>query len=734
MPRRSLWWKDRVSLSFTPRPQSLLDTLRSYAGEIMHGKVSKIRHDNRGCFKNVPQELPSIRYHSLSAQHASLPPDLAITAITEDSGVIMGVRHRKYTLEAVQYHPESILSEGGDDLIRNFLSLRGGIWDENPEFRVQDASLPPFPVEALSKEISSKPETTAKIPSILEKIHSQRLQDVAKAQATPGTTLHDLKTLHKLNIAPPLISFVSRIKQTAPGRPALFAEIKRASPSKGPISLATNPASQALTYALAGAQVISVLTEPKWFIGNLQDMLHARQAVANLPNRPAILRKDFILSRYQILESRIWGADTILLIVSMLTEPLLRELYKYSLELGMEPLVEVNNAREMEVALALPAKVIGVNNRNLHDFNVDMNTTSRLSDMVKDKDVTLCALSGISTADDVKRYSADSIGAVLIGESLMRAKDVAAFIRELFSIPNVPSATPYWRTQRPLVKICGVRSESEAVAIAEAGADLLGLMLVPTSKRRISLETARDISASIRSLRASTEHEPNTPSPALSENAPWLTTHANQLTSSLARVSRPLVVGVFQNAGLDEILHAVAYAQLDLVQLHGSEPTEWARKIPVPVIRVFHVGSSGAGIRGITRGGEHQYVLLDSVRADGSGMSGGSGKVVDLDLAKEIVEAGEVPCGDGAAGPGGSGAADGADSDGSSASGPPPVPLPVILAGGLTPGNVADAIAHVKPWAVDVSGGVEAEGGKSKDLEKVRMFVDAVKRGGASLG
>ena len=702
----------------------------------MHGKVSKIRHDNRGCFKNVPQELPSIRYHSLSAQHTSLPSDLAITAIAEDSGVIMGVRHRKYTLEAVQYHPESILSEGGDDLIRNFLSLRGGIWDENPEFRVHDASLPPFPVEALSKDISSKPETAAKIPSILEKIYAQRLQDVAKARTTPGTTLYDLEALHKLNIAPPLISFSTRIKQTAPGRPALFAEIKRASPSKGPISLTTNPASQALTYALAGAQVISVLTEPKWFIGNLQDMLHARQAIANLPNRPAILRKDFILSRYQILESRIWGADTILLIVSMLTEPLLRELYKYSLELGMEPLVEVNNAREMEVALALPAKVIGVNNRNLHDFNVDMNTTSRLSDMVKDKDVTLCALSGISTADDVKRYSADSIGAVLIGESLMRAKDVAAFIRELFSIPNVPSATPYWRTQRPLAKICGVRSESEAVAIAEAGADLLGLMLVPTSKRRISLETARDISASIRSLRASTEHEPNTPSPALSENTPWLTTHANQLTSSLARVSRPLVVGVFQNAGLDEILHAVAYAQLDLVQLHGSEPTEWASKIPVPVIRVFHVGSSGAGIRGITRGGEHQYVLLDSVRADGSGMSGGSGKVVDLDLAKDIVEAGEVPSGDGAAGPGGgSGASvDGADSDGGGAGGTPPVPLPVILAGGLTPGNVADAIAHVKPWAVDVSGGVEAEDGKSKDLGKVRMFIDAVKGRSANLG
>ncbi|EEB99590.1 hypothetical protein MPER_00704, partial [Moniliophthora perniciosa FA553] len=138
------------------------------------------------------------------------------------------------------------------------------------------------------------------------------------------------------------------LKQSTQDRPALLAEIKRASPSKGPISVTTSPASQALTYALAGANVISVLTEPKWFLGSLQDMLHARMAVANLPNRPAILRKDFILSRYQVLESRIWGADTILLIVSMLPETLLRELYQYSLDLGMEPLVEVNNANEMD--------------------------------------------------------------------------------------------------------------------------------------------------------------------------------------------------------------------------------------------------------------------------------------------------------------------------------------------------------------------------------------------------
>ncbi|RDB24736.1 Multifunctional tryptophan biosynthesis protein [Hypsizygus marmoreus] len=722
-----------------------------YAGEIMHGKVSHIRHDNRGCFKGIPQGIKSTRYHSLSAAHTTLPPALSITSISEESGVIMGVRHRQYTLEAVQYHPESILSDGGDTLMRNFLSLRGGLWEENPQSGVLDNTLPPFPVEALSKEIASNASATAKIPSILEKIYAQRLTDVSKAQSTPGTTLADLEILLHLNVTPPLIPFVSRLKRTTSGQTSLLAEIKRASPSKGPISLSTSPAAQAITYALAGAHAISVLTEPKWFLGSLQDMLHARLSVANLTNRPAILRKDFILSRYQVLESRIWGADTILLIVSMLPEALLRDLYKYSLELGMEPLVEVNNAKEMEIALSLPAKVIGVNNRNLHDFEVDMATTSRLSDMVKGKDVILCALSGISSPDDIKRYAADGVGAVLIGESLMRAADPAAFIRQLLSLPAASSSEPQWRTTRPLVKICGIRSRDEALAVAEAGADMLGLMFVENSRRHIDLETAKEISAAIRTLRYSKSLSKGLSSPLSDlEGGPWFTSHASHLSGS---TSRPLLVGVFQNAPLSSILHAVSYAQLDIVQLHGSEPFDWAHQIPVPVIRVFHV-DNGSGADGISRGGAHQFVLLDSLRDDGSNVSGGSGKVVDWDFAKSIVEAGEFVV-DGRASykptPVAPPAAedDPAATEGSDAVGdvntpvsPSEVkaikpstrsaafarfPLPLILAGGLTPANVSDAIAQVRPWAVDVSGGVETADGQAKDFEKVQAFIQSVK-------
>jgi anthranilate synthase/indole-3-glycerol phosphate synthase/phosphoribosylanthranilate isomerase len=679
----------------------------------MHGKVSRIRHDNRGCFKDVPQSLKSIRYHSLSASYETLPAELAITSVTEESGVIMGVRHRTYTLEAVQYHPESILSEGGDNLIKNFLSLRGGLWEQNPGAHVLDPTLPPFIPQSSSDVPASVVVngSTKEVPSILDKIYKQRLSDVDQAQATPGSTTQDLLTLHSLNVCPPQIDFLARIKQDAsPDQPAMFAEIKRASPSKGPIDININPAAQALKYALAGAHTISVLTEPKWFLGSLHDMLHARQAVANLPNRPAILRKDFILSRYQVLESRIWGADSILLIATMLSESVLRDLYSYALELGMEPLVEVNSAQEMEVALSLPAKVIGVNNRNLHDFNVDMNTTSRLSNMTKDKNVVLCALSGISSRNDVERYRGHGVGAILVGESLMKARDAGEFIKELMGQPLVEAKKEESGT--PLVKICGIKTRAQALAIADAGADLLGLMFVKKSKRCISRQVAKEIAAAIRERRFNFDF--NTTS-ASSTNEPWFSVNAKRL-AKITQHTRPLLVGIFQNHTLEDILETVADVQLDLVQLHGNEPMEWANQIPVPVIRAFHVGFKDGkihGVENITHSGANNFILFDSIRDDG--LSGGSGKVVDWAFAKKIVDGGEFLLN-------GSKAYLGLDT-------PPATnsvggkPLPIILAGGLTPENVAEAVSQVKPWAVDVSGGVETKDGDMKDLEKVRLFI-----------
>ena len=699
----------------------------------MHGKVSRVRHDGRGCFKEIPQGIKSIRYHSLSANVETFPQDLAITATTEESGVIMGIRHRKYTLEAVQYHPESILSEFGDKLLANFLALRGGTWDENPIFRVQDPNLPPFEVEVVQGVAPTK-EQQKKVPSVLDKIYVQRLKDVDVAKSTPGTSPDDLSTSLKLNLAPPQIDFVKRMKVRSP---ALMAEIKRASPSKGPISMNANAAQQALNYALSGASVISVLTEPTWFKGSLLDMRLARQSVDSLTNRPAILRKDFVLDEYQISEARLHGADTILLIVAMLPLSRLQALYVFSQSLGMEPLVEVNNAKEMEIALNIGAKVIGVNNRNLHSFDVDMGTTTRLVDMVRERDVILCALSGITGPEDVRNYTAQGVQGVLVGEALMRAGDTRRFIRELLDIPEKPPSSG--SRDHPLVKVCGIRNEQEAVGARDAGADLLGLLFVPNSRRKVVYQEAKRISSRIRSERLTIPSQQRSGSrldrsplaaadidPA-TNNEPWFTAHSRRLSKAIsASGGGPLLVGVFQNQPLELILQVVAEVQLDVVQLHGNEPVEWSKHIPVPVIKVFHVkpASSSASsdadevdpelLRGLRRPGLNEFVLLDSVHAGSGGLSGGSGKIADLGLAKAVVELGEID----------SGHSNGASQTSSRTFG---WRMPIVLAGGLTPDNVREAVAQVKPWAVDVSGGVENADGTGKDLEKVKAFVRAVR-------
>jgi anthranilate synthase/indole-3-glycerol phosphate synthase/phosphoribosylanthranilate isomerase len=631
-----------------------------------------------------------------------------VTAATEESGVIMGVRHRKYTVEAVQYHPESVLSEAGDELLRNFLALRGGTWDINPQSLVLDTSLPPFPIEALNGKLQESPEAAAKIPSILEKICAQRLKDVDLAKSTPGTTPADIDAMLALHLAPPLIPLVPRLRAQVP---SLMAEIKRASPSKGAIALTANAAQQALSYALAGAAVISVLTEPTWFKGSLLDMRLARAAIDALEHRPAILRKDFIIEEYQIAEARLHGADTVLLIVAVLPPVRLGALFAYARALGMEPLVEVNNAREMTQALELGATVIGVNNRNLHNFEVDMGTTTRLADMVGAReDVVLCALSGIASAEDVRGYVDQGVGAVLVGEALMRASDPRAFIRTLLdrSEEEIKSQRRTW------VKICGIRTEDEARDAVEAGADMLGLLFVPSSRRAVTQENAQRIAAAVRAAHTAGPNT-NVYQSSGAASLPWFARHVERVHAAPA--GRPLLVGVFQNAPLDAILSAVAACQLDVVQLHGSEPVEWARHIPVPVIRAFHVGTKGSGLDGVTRPGYHAFVLLDAARqGDAGALSGGSGSTLDWDVARDVVDRGEFPK-----------ARDAEEGDGVAATPGMRYPMPIILAGGLNPENVVEAVGRVRPWCIDVSGGVETEDGAGKDAAKVREFVMRVR-------
>lgn len=392
----------------------------SYAGEIVHGKTSAIKHDGKGCFTGVPQGVGATRYHSLAGTIASMPDSLEVTArTTTEPEVIMGVRHKKYTIEGVQFHPESVLSEAGHILVENILKMQGGTWEEN-------------------KPASAK-------ENILVKIYQQRVEDYEKIEKIPGRSFANIETSLNLGLAPTLINFYERLQQTKSNNEnIILAEFKRASPSKGDINVAAHPANQALTYAQGHCSAISVLTEPKWFKGSLEDLALVRKVIdkdvagKNDPSysRPAVLRKEFIFNKYQIAEARLAGADTVLLIVKMLQDSdLLQQLYEYSLSLGMVPLVEVNDAAELKIALALTNNdntedplVIGVNNRNLTTFDVDLKTTSSLVSDAKNSarkgDVLVLALSGITSEQDVHKYKTDDdVDGFLIGESLMRAEE-----------------------------------------------------------------------------------------------------------------------------------------------------------------------------------------------------------------------------------------------------------------------------------------------------------------------
>lgn len=271
-------------------------------------------------------------------------------------------------------------------------------------------------------------------PTILDAIVARRRLDVAEAKlAVPSNELQ-----RRLASAPGPLDFAERLRRDRPM--AVIAEVKRASPSKGDIAPGMDAVAQAVKYAAGGASGISVLTEPTWFKGALADMSGVRAAIEAMGDaRPAVLRKDFLVDAYQVLEARVNGADSVLLIVAALDDENLAQLMALSRELGMEPLVEVNNAEEMARAVSAGATIVGINNRDLRTFNVDLGTTDRLAALAGEG-VILAALSGITTRADVERFEAVGASAVLVGESLMLAPDPAARIRELRGLPIHDSA------------------------------------------------------------------------------------------------------------------------------------------------------------------------------------------------------------------------------------------------------------------------------------------------------
>jgi indole-3-glycerol phosphate synthase len=212
----------------------------------------------------------------------------------------------------------------------------------------------------------------------------------------------------------------------------IVAEIKKASPSKGVLAETLDVEAVARAYAQGGAAGISVLTEPNYFLGSLEHLLAVRRSLErDFPGaRPSLLRKDFLIEPYELVQARAYGADNILLIVAMLEQPLLVDLLQGARELDLDALVEVHTADEAERAVEAGATLYGINNRDLHTFNVDLAVTERIRPLLP-PDAVVIGESGVHKREDVERLHKAGVRAILVGEAFMTAPDVASKMAEL---------------------------------------------------------------------------------------------------------------------------------------------------------------------------------------------------------------------------------------------------------------------------------------------------------------
>lgn len=260
-------------------------------------------------------------------------------------------------------------------------------------------------------------------PTILRKIIARKWEEIAERKARrPAAELEQAAAEQA-----PARGFVKALEsRIAGGQAGVIAEIKKASPSKGVIRDDFVPAELAASYQRGGAACLSVLTDVDFFQGADEYLVQARNAV-NLP----VIRKDFLVDEYQLLEARAMGADCVLLIVAALSPERLRQLNQFALDLGLDVLVEVHNRQELEQAMALPNRLIGINNRNLHTFEVSLETTYQLLEHIGD-DRILVTESGILAPADVEAMRARGVNAFLVGEAFMRQPDPGAALAGFF--------------------------------------------------------------------------------------------------------------------------------------------------------------------------------------------------------------------------------------------------------------------------------------------------------------
>jgi indole-3-glycerol phosphate synthase len=255
---------------------------------------------------------------------------------------------------------------------------------------------------------------------MLDRIIGRKREEVEhRKKVVPTTYLRERIVRQK-----PVVDLALALKGD---RTRLIAEVKQASPSQGVLRPNLNPAELALTYAENGAAAISVLTEANYFMGSIEHLTAIRGAVG-VP----LLRKDFIFDPYQVYESRAYGADALLLIAAILSQEQLRELVSLSHGLGLRSLVEVHNEGEIERAVFSESEIIGINNRDLNTFAVDMNATRRLRPLIPEGRIVVSE-SGVKSKQDIRKLKKWGVNAVLVGEALVTAGDVRAKMKELLS-------------------------------------------------------------------------------------------------------------------------------------------------------------------------------------------------------------------------------------------------------------------------------------------------------------